>query len=222
MKVLSSIVRWFKAKDEAMSDAIEKEHEVAFAKQDLNAMQKDLAQVTNSMGEVKATLTGLKRDLSDKERIIKNNEDDARSLLDKGKEELALKICAEIEALEAEAEVFRNSIKQQEGMLETLDKKRKQLYQAVKQAESSLRMMKTMDAVARASEKISTVKVGDSKSALSRFKERQNRLQNRLDKAKAINEMENQQNGTSLKSEVDEALGRGKGSSVLARLRAKK
>lgn len=219
MKVLSSLIRWFKAKDAQAADAIEQEHEVDFAKQDLESMQRDLRQVTNSMGEVKATLAGLKRDLAEKQRAIANNEGDARSLLDRGKEALAVKVCAEIEAMEAEAEVYRNSIAQQEGMLKTLESKRLQLQQAYKQAQSSLRMMKTMDAVSRASEKIATVKVGDSSSALARFKEREKRLQQRMDKAKAINEMASQDSGETLQQEIDEALGRGKGSSVLARLK---
>ena len=219
MKVLSSIVRWFKAKDSELSDSIEQEHEVAFAKQDLEAMHQDALQVTNSMGELKATLSGLKRDLAERERSITNMENDARALLDLGKEELATKICSEIEEVAAEAEVFRNSITQQEQMLKTLEKKRKQLQNAVRQAESSLRMMKTMDSVARASEKISTIKVGNTSSALSRFQERQKRLERRMDKAKAINEMASQDCGDTLKNEVDDALGRGKGSSILERLK---
>lgn len=222
MKVLQSIVRWFKAKDAAAAEAIECEHEVAFAKQDLENMQRDLAQVTNSVGEIKATLAGLKRELLAKERTIANLEEDAKALLDRGKEKLAMKLCADIETVEAEVEVFRNSIQQQENMLQTLGAKRRQLQDAVYQAESSLRMMETMDSVARASEKISTVRVGDSSSALSRFQNRQKRLQQRLDKAKAINELKDEDRGQSLKNEVDSALGRSKGSKVLARLQQKK
>jgi phage shock protein A len=220
MKVLSSIIRWFKAKDAEASEAIEQEHEVAFAKQDYEAMQKDLSQVTNSIGEVKATLAGLKRDMADKQRAVSNLESDARSLLERGKEDLATKLCAEIETIEKEIEVYRTSIAQQENMLKTLEEKREQLRQAVHQAESSLRMMQTMDSVARATEKVTSVKVGDTSSALNRFQDRQSRLQKRLDKAKAIQEMATQDAGGTLKTEVDEALGRTKGTSVLERLKA--
>lgn len=219
MKILESIVRWFKATDDQLSESIEQEHEIAFAKQDLEGMEKDLAEVTNNVGEVKATLAGLKRDLNEKQRGITNSENDARSLLDKGKEELAAKLCTEIETLEGEAKVLRTSIEQQENMLKTLEEKRKKLQDAVHQAESSLRMMQTMDSVARASEKIASVKVGDTTSALGRFKDREQRLQQRMDKAKAINEMVSQESGDSLKVEVDEALGKTKGSETLARLK---
>ena len=182
-------------------------------------MQKDLSQITNNMGEIKATLAGLKRDLSEKQRIITNLENDAKSLLEKGKEDLATKLCMEIETLEGETSVYKKSIEQQENMLKTLEEKRKQMIEAVRQAESSLRMMQTMDSVARATEKVSSTKVGDTSSALNRFKDRQNRVQQRLDKAKAISELESVESGTTLKSEVDEALGRAKGSSVLERLK---
>lgn len=222
MKALQSLIRWFKAKDTEVSEAIEQEHEVAFARQDVEMMQKDLAQVVNSIGEVKATLAGLKRELSDKQRTMGNLESDASSLLEKGKEEVAKKVCVEIEGLEKEIEVYRHSIEQQESMLTSLDEKRKQLQEAVKQAESSLRMMQTMDAVARATEKVSTVKIGDTSSALNRFQERQGRMQKRLDKAKAISEMSAQSGEAALKSEVDEALGRSKGNSVLERLKKQK
>lgn len=219
MKILQTIVRWFKAKDAEMAEKIESEHEVAFAKQDLESMQRDLAKVTNSVGEVKATIAGLKRDLAEKQRMIANLEDDARALLARGKEKLAAKLCADIETLELEAEVFAQSIEQQENMLTTLEKKRRQLQEAVHQAESSLRMMETMDAVARASDKISSVKVGDTASALTRFQNRRQRLQKRLDKAKALAEIQAEERGESLKAEVDAALGRHKGARVLERLK---
>lgn len=222
MKVLASIIRWFKAKDAEVADSIEREHEVDFAKQDLEAMQKDLAQMTNGVGEVKATIAGLKRDLSDKQRMVANLEEDARALLGKGKEDLATKLCQQIEALEAEIEVYKKSVEQQESMLQTLQEKRKKLQEAVQQAESSLRMIQTMDTVARASEKISSVKIGDSSSALNRFQDRQKRVQSRLDQVKAVQEMVGEEKGEALQSEVDQALGRAKGSRVLDRLKKEK
>jgi phage shock protein A len=222
MKALASIMRWFKAKDSEVSEAIEREHEVDFAKQDLEAMQKDLAQVTNGVGEVKATIAGLKRDMGDKERMAGNLEEDARALIAKGKEELASKLCQQIEPMEAEIEVYKKTIEQQEAMLHTLQEKRSKLQEAVQQAESSLRMIQTMDTVARASEKISTVKVGESASALTRFQDRQKRVQNRLDQAKAIQEMASEDKGELLQTEVEQALGRSKGASVLERLKKEK
>lgn len=222
MKMLGSIIRWFKAKDAAVAEKIEKEHELEFARQDLEGMQQDFAQVTNHVGEAKATIVGLKRDLAEKRRMISNLEEDGRALLERGKEELAAKICADIETLENEAKVFDESIAQQESMLQALEERRKQLKEAVYQAESSMRMMETMDSVARASEKISTVKTGDTSSALDRFRQRQSRVQNRLDKAKALAEMGSQERGETLKEEVDDALGRNKGARVLERLKQKK
>ena len=44
-------------------------------------------------------------------------------------------------------------------------------------------------------------------------------MQRRLDKAKAINEMQDTDSGKALGKEVDEALGRGRGNEVLARLK---
>ncbi len=219
MKVLQSVMRWFKAKDAKMAEAIEKENEVAFAEQDLDGMRKDFTQVSNNVGEVKASIAGLKRDLLEKKRQTENLESDARALLDKNKESLAVQLCAQIETLEQESQVYESSIAQQENMLKTLEKKRNELKAAVGQAESSLRMMQTMDSVTRASEKISSVRVGNTTSALSRFKNREKRLQSRLDKATAMNEMSVEDSGGGLKNEVDEALGRGQGSSVLARLK---
>ena len=219
MKVLQSMIRWFKAKDSEVAEKIERENEVAFAKQDLESMQNDLSQVTNSIGEVKATLIGLKRDMGNKERNIRNLEEDARSLLEKGREDLALKICAEIESLQTEVNILKNSVEQQEKLIQTLEDKRRVLQDAVRQAESSLRILATMASVARASEKVSQVNVGNSSSALARFKDREKNVQRRLDKAKAINEMQDTDSGKALGKEVDEALGRGRGNEVLARLK---
>jgi len=200
MKVLSSIKRWLVAKDSEASENIEKGHEIQFAKQDLENMKKDMS-----------FMAKLKREKSDMEAEKNQHENDALSLLKAGKEELAERHAGKIELLESSISRLESSIKQQEELMKTQQAQRKKLAASVSEAENSIKMMESMDAVARSTEKISVVKVPGASSALSRFKERQMRIQERLDKAQAIQEAVEDTPEASLEKETATALGRSGG-----------
>jgi len=221
MKVLSSIKRWLVAKDSEASENIEKGHEIQFAKQDLENMKKDMSLLVSNVGTIKANMAKLKREKSDMEAEKNQHENDALSLLKAGKEELAERHAGKIELLESSISRLESSIKQQEELMKTQQAQRKKLAASVSEAENSIKMMESMDAVARSTEKISVVKVPGASSALSRFKERQMRIQERLDKAQAIQEAVEDTPEASLEKETATALGRSGGSEVLARLKEK-
>jgi len=221
MKILSSIKRWIVAKDSEVSDGIERGHEVQFAKQDLDNMKKDLGLLVSNVGTIKTNITKLKRERSEMQEESEQHERDAVLLLKAGREELAERHAGKIESLETGIKNLESSITQQEALLKTQQAQREKLRTSVDEAENSLRMMESMNAVAKSTEKISSVKIPGTDSALARFKERQARIQERLDKAQAIQETLEENASSSLDKETAEVLGKTGGSEVLARLKAK-
>lgn len=220
MKLIASISRWMKAKDADASEKIERGQEVEFAKQDMEKMKKDLAVITSNVGTIKSTITRLRRELTEMQREKEKREKDAVALLEAGNEELAKRHAVRIEALETSIQTTEAAIDQQEGMLATQQAQRKKYMDTVGEAENSLRLMESMDAVAKSTEKITAIKVEGTSNALASFKERQKRIQQRLDKASAIQEIAEEESGDALEKETEAALGRTAGSATLERLRA--
>lgn len=180
-------------------------------------MQKDYQVTIGNVGKVKARVLALDRDIKTEEEEVKQRTADAETLLGQGKEALATRICAKIEAKQQEVDTFKGARKQQKDMLTGLEKTRDQIKDAVDEATNQLKMMKTMQDVTKANESLATVSVSGSKSALASFQERKNKLQARMDESRLINE----QQTDSLEDEIDQALDRSKGSDLLAKLKAK-
>ncbi len=221
MKLIKSIKRWIIAKDMEASEEIERGHEIQFAKQDLDAIKKDMASVTSNVGTIKSNILKLKREKTEMEAAKDQHEKDAIALIKLGKEGLAERHAGKIEGLEKRIALLEDSIKQQDNLLKIQQRQREKLSTALNEAESSMKMMESMNAVAKSTEKVSQVKLNDTSSALSRFKDRQSRIQERLDRAQSIEETIEESSGTALDRETEEALGRAGGSDVLARLKAK-
>ncbi|MFQ5647121.1 MAG: PspA/IM30 family protein [bacterium] len=220
MKLLGSIQRWLTAKDSEYSEKIEKGHEVDFAKQDLEKMRQDMSQITKNLGTIKSTIVRLRRESAEYTAAREQHERDALSLMQAGKEGLAQKHAAKIALLEENIGTLAVSIKQQEGLLEGQKSQRDKFAKAISEAENSMKLMESMNAVAQATEKITSVKLPGTTNALASFKDRQRRIQTRLDQAKSLQEYtEESSEGDMLEKETARALGNSKGNEVLARLR---
>ena len=220
MKVLSSLLRLIKAKDSAAAEAIENANTVAFAKQDMEKLEKDRDEARNAVATIKAEVARLERDVHSKKMAIAAKTADAEALLAKENEGLATQVCALIEDLEAETNVLEKALAQQQNLCNQQEQQYHQLNQAMSDAKRSLKMMQTMEAVAASTEKTSSVKIADGGSALARFKQREAAVQARLDKAQATSDLSVPAE-EKLDDQVQAALGQGKGGSVLARLKAR-
>jgi|GEM_PF-1668885 len=220
MKLLTTAFRWLKAKDAEKSEAIENANAAAFAKQDLEQLEKDRDTARDAVAEIKAEAARLERDVAAKKNAVAAKTADAEALLNAGKEDLATQVCALIEDMEAEIPVLESALLQQRNLCSQQEQQYQQLNQAVSDARRSLRMMQTMEAVAASTEKAASVKIGDGSSALARFKQRESTIRLRLDKAQAASELSAPAEQR-LDDQVKSALGAGKGSSVLARLKSR-
>lgn len=212
MKLFKSLVSWGKAKDTELANKLEEKHEVEFAQQDLEAMERDLAAAIKALGDIKARLMGMERDIKEKETEITDRTDKARQLKGKEMTDLALKQCAIIEDVTATVEVLRNSYTDLKAHYETQLENKNKLQSSVEEARRSIKLMKTMRDVAQSNESLTTIKVGGASSALEKFQARKKRLQERLDSSKAI--LDEQSSGDRLDEETEKALGNQKGSSL--------
>ncbi len=219
MKLVTTVFRWLKAKDAEKSEAIENANAAAFAKQDLEQLEKDRDVARDAIASIKAEAARLERDVEAKKRAVAGKTADAQALLSAGKEDLATQVCALIEDMEGEIPVLENALQQQRGLCSQQEQQYQQLNQAVSDARRSLRMMQTMEAVAASTEKAASVKIGDGSSALARFKQREETIRLRLDKAQAASALSAPAEQR-LDDQVRTALGSGKGNSVLQRLKA--
>ncbi|MBI5185110.1 MAG: PspA/IM30 family protein [Nitrospinae bacterium] len=220
MNVISSVFRWVRAKSSETAEAIETANAVAFARQDLENLEKDRDSARNAIASIKAEIARLERDVNDKKAAVAAKTADAEALLAKGKEDLAKQVCALIEDMEGEIPVLEKALEQQRQLCLQQEQQFHQLNQAVSDARRSLKMMQTMEAVAASTEKAAGVKIGDGSNALARFKKREAAIQMRLDKAQAASALSLPAEQR-LDDQVKAALGSGKGVSVLARLKAR-
>lgn len=220
MNVISSVFRWVKAKSSETAEAIETANAVAFARQDLENLEKDRDTARNAIASIKAEIARLERDVNDKKAAVAAKTADAEALLAKGKEDLAKQVCGLIEEMEGEIPVLEKALEQQKQLCSQQELQFHQLNQAVSDARRSLKMMQTMEAVAASTEKAAGVKIGDGSNALARFKKREAAIQTRLDRAQAASALSLPAEQR-LDDQVKAALGSGKGVSVLARLKSR-
>jgi len=220
MNVLTSAFKWIKAQSTQAAESIENANAVAFAKQDLERLEKDRDGARDAIAGIKAEVVRLERELNEKKAVVTAKTADAETLLSRGNEDLAKQVCAMIEDVEREISVLEQALDQQKQLASQQEGQYQQLNRAVSDARRSLKMTQTMQAVAASTEKASSVKIGDGSSALARFKKREESVRMRLDKAQAASSL-SVPSEQRLDDQVKAALGSGRGASVLARLKAK-
>ena len=150
MKLLGSIQRWLTAKDSEYSEKMEKGHEVQFAKQDLEKMRQDMTQITRNLGTIKSTIVRLRREAAEYTAAREQHERDTLALMQSGKEGLAQRHAAKIALLEENISTLEVSVKQQEELLESQKLQRNKFSRSIAEAENSMKLMESMNAVAQA------------------------------------------------------------------------
>jgi len=223
LKILGALGNMFKAADANAAEKIEEANLTDFAKLDLEKMRTELQKVTRNLGEIKGRLMTMKDDIADKKKESKDRMAKAEQLLAseaKNAEELAQAQCAKSESLDAEIEALTTALKQQEQLYTTQEANKNQLKETIRDCESQLNIMKTMEDVTKSNEALSAVNMDGAKSASAKFAERQKKMQNRLNVSAALAE-ETKDGDATLDDATNAALGNVKGASKLAALKAK-
>ena len=186
MGLFKTLLKLGKAKSDEAAENIENKNMVSFAKQDITNMEEDLRKARLGLGTVKAKVMGLERDIKAKNQEITERTATVKQLKEAGKVELAKKIWEvvaglkdEVVVLEGSLTQFQTNYKQQQSNVDKLESN-------FGQAKRSLQMMKTMDEVKKSNESLSNIDTTGSATSLSRFQERQKKMQEELDKSTAI------------------------------------
>lgn len=207
MGLFKTLINLGKAKSDEAAEKIENDNAVAFAKQDLTAMEEDLRKARLGLGTVKAKVMGLERDIKQKNDEIATRTATVKELKAAEKVELAKKNWSIVSGLKDEVSLLETSLAQFQTNFEQQQKNVAQLEANYGEAKRSLQMMKTMDEVKKSNESLSTVDTSGSASAVARFQDRKKKMQEELDKSQAILEA-SADGSTDIDAETAAALGK--------------
>jgi phage shock protein A len=220
MALLEAFGKWVKAKDKQAARKIEDNHIVDFAEQDLDTLRAELEKAITNCGMIKARMLTLNDDIKAKSDEITTRTDNAKALLAAGKEDLAMKQGAIVEGLEKQVATLKDAYKQQEELYNEQEANKNELQEKITQCEISLGSMKTLESVKESNESLTTVNTASGKSALASFEDRERRLKEQTNAAKAIRQEHSAGTTKSLDEQTAEALGKKPGSSFLEKLKA--
>jgi phage shock protein A len=215
-KAFKSLLR---AKDRQAADKIESGNVVEFAKNDMEDMQHDLRTVQENVGHIKARIAGLNDDMKVIQEQIDNDTTKAEALMAKGNEDLAQKLCAEVETLTLKLTINKQALDQQNALLKQHEESKSTLEDNIRQCENDLEIMKTQKEVTDANQTLVKVDAGASGSAVQKFAERRKKLNEQLRVSAAM--VEETKAPESLSKQADKALGTSPGSALFAKLKAK-
>lgn len=217
--LFGNIVKLGSAKMQDAADTIDKEHSVDFAKQDIEKMEEDLLKANDNIGEIKGQIAVGEDKIKMIKAKIKKHDEDAKKLKelgDKKSMDLAIQHCDQAELLESQLVPLEEALKQQKQLLEEQTSSRNELKHNVDMAKAQLVTLKAMEDAASANEKMASISISSGKSALAKFKEREEAMKARLVKSRAIKEESS--SDSSLDAATEKALGESGGSSRLTRL----
>lgn len=209
MGLFNGIKKLFIAKSNEAEQAIEDKNIISFSEQDIRTMNEELSKAKSNYGNMKATLSQIERDKASKEAELATRVGQAKALkaqaeADPKKGELALKVAEqclsikeEISALEQQRTMISGKVDQQMKNVETLT-------ESISQAKRDLQFMKAQDQVTKSTEALSSVNTDGVQSTLSKFNERKQKMQHKMDKAEAMVEAETANN---LDAQIEGALG---------------
>lgn len=205
MGILTGLKKLFVAKSNEAEQAIEDKNIISFSEQDLRVMNEELNKAKGNYGSMKATLLQIERDKASKEAELATRISQAKALnADPTKGELAVKVAGqclsikeEIAALTQQQTMFTGKVEQQRKNVETIT-------ESISQAKRDLQFMKAQDQVTKSTESLSSVNTDGVQSTLSKFNERKQKMQHKMDKADAMLEAETSNN---LDSQIESALG---------------
>lgn len=202
MGLLNGLKKLFVAKSNEAEQKIEDANIISFSEQDLRTMNEELAKAKNNYGTLKATQKGISRDIELKKSERDTRKTQAKALKEQGKTDLAIQVAEkcvsindEITALEQQLVMITGKVEQQQKNVDVLTAN-------IDQAKRDLQFMKAQDQVIKSTESIA--QVNTQGNTLSKFNERKEKMQQKMDKADAILEAETSSN---LDNKVEEALG---------------
>ena len=202
MGLLNGLKKLFVAKSNEAEQKIEDANIISFSEQDLRTMTDELAKAKNNYGTLKATQKGIERDKATKEAELSTRITQTKALKEQGKTDLAIQVAEkcvgikeEIAALEQQRVMITGKVEQQQKNVDIITAN-------IDQAKRDLQFMKAQDQVIKSTESIA--QVNTQGNTLSKFNERKEKMQQKMDKADAILEAETSSN---LDNKVEEALG---------------
>jgi phage shock protein A len=209
MGILTGLKKLFVAKSNEAEQAIEDKNIISFSEQDLRVMNEELNKAKGNYGSMKATLMQIERDKASKEAELATRISQAKALkvqseTDPAKGEVAIKVAGqcisikeEIAALTQQQTMFIGKVEQQRKNVETIS-------ESISQAKRDLQFMKAQDQVTKSTEALSSVNTDGVQSTLSKFNERKQKMQHKMDTADAMLEAETSNN---LDAQIESALG---------------
>ena len=221
MGFLKKVGEWVRAKDRQAGDSMDDKNAVAFSENDLEDLRKELQKAIGNKGQIKGTIITFEEEIKDKKKTVKDGKAKVENLLEAEKEELALKVAAKIEALQTEVETAEAALKAQKELYTRQTANCDSLRGRIDSCESELKMMKTMEDVTKSNQALADVNVDGGKSASARFEERRKKMTAKMHASTALADETAANDPSALDNEVAEALGEGKGQSVLADIKAK-
>jgi phage shock protein A len=177
-------------------------------------MKEELTKATQNLGSIKGRIKTEERAIKEKKDQMKADTDKAKALKEAGKEKLALQLCDRISTIQAEMESHKAVLAQQKKLAEQHEANRDRLMKSINECESQLKIMQTMDDVTKSNEALSVVNVDGAESAVTKFKNRSAKMQEKLDVSNALLEEQQNSSPTKLDDEVDAALGNSAGKSL--------
>ena len=207
MAFLNALKGLFRVTDRKTAEGLENTDPVEFAKNDMEDMHADLLTVQQNLGHIKARMGQLTDDMKEIQDQIDNDTAKAQALLAKGgNEELAGKICAEVEALEQKLAVNKQAMEQQEALLKQFEGSKAALESNIQQCQNDLEIMKTQKEVTDANKTLVNVDSGKSTAHVEKFKERRRKLDEQLRVSAAM--VDQVKPSESLAAQADKALGK--------------
>ncbi len=222
MGFLSRVLRLGKAQGEAVITNLEAGKEVELTDVDIKEAEADEHRVMGSLGEVKATIAGIKRRTTELETQQAQYEGRAVALAQKDERELAERNAQEAQHAAEQIAVQQGMLATQDEMERTLRTRLSEIQDRIRQAKNDRQLIASMDSVVKATNTArSTLAHGES-TALQRIQDRRNRLQHQMDSASAATDLERESSGDSLEEATEAALGNSGGSAALDSLLARK
>jgi phage shock protein A len=231
MALFKAVKGLFRAKDRDAANAIEESNVIGFAQNDLEDIENDLAKGRDNIGHIKGRIQVITDEITDLTEQIKNNTDKAELLIAKSDsldgtkkidaETLAQQMCAQVETLEKKKAIQEQALTSQKELLTQQESVVKELEEAYEQCKNDMELMKTQQDVTEANNSMKQVDVGSAQSAVAKFKERRKKMNEQLATSKAMAE-QTTDHSKSLDQKADEMLGKGKGSDLFEKMKAKR
>lgn len=208
MGIFGTLFNLGKAKMSEAEEKIEDKNRIIFAFQDIETAEEDLRKSRVSLAQTKAAMMGFERKLkAKKEEIIdrtsKTKKLKAAEQIDLAKQQWEIKceLETELTTLEGSYEQYKTIYSKQETNVKTLGDN-------LANMKRTLDRMKTMEEVKNSNNAIAEINTDSSKSAVAKFREREEKMQKELDASTALADESKDTTGD-LDTETAKALGGG-------------